>query len=73
MATNPIPALIKEQYYTKVFAGSGDLTANIPEPKVGYFYLDLSDGTLYAFEKMSTATPPQAVWNDVSGKITIAL
>lgn len=73
MTTSSIPPLIKEQYYTKVFAGSGDLTADIPDPKIGYFYLDMSDGTLYAFEKMDTSNPPQAVWNDVSGKITIAL
>ena len=65
MTANPIPPIIKEQYYTKVFAGDGDKTDDIPDPKIGYFYFDLSDGALYAYDGSD--------WNDVSGKITIAL
>ena len=65
MATNPIPALIKEQYYTKVFAGKGDLTDDIPDAQIGYFYLDASSGAIYAYD--GTA------WTDVSSTISIAL
>ena len=64
MATN-FPTLIKEQYYTKVFAGSGDLTDDIPDPKIGYFYLDASSGTVYAYDGTT--------WTDVSSVISLAL
>lgn len=68
MATNPIPALIKEQYYTKVFAGNVAPTTsgfNIPDPKIGYFYLDVTAAKIYAYNGTS--------WTDVSSAVSIAL
>ena len=59
------PALIKEQYYTKVFAGSGDSTDDVPDPQIGYFYLDVTSGTIYAYDGTD--------WNDVSSVISLAL
>lgn len=68
MTTNPIPPLIKEQYYTKVFAGNVAPTTsgfNIPGAKIGYFYLDVTAAKIYAYDGTT--------WTDVSGAISIAL
>ena len=65
MTSSTPPVLIKEQYYTKVFAGDGTDKDNVPDPKIGYFYLDISAATLYGYD--GTA------WVDVSSAVSIAL
>ena len=65
MTSTPPPALIKEQYYTKVFAGDGTDKDAVPDPKIGYFYLDVSDGTLYAYSG--------SAWVDVSSTVCLAI
>jgi len=65
MTSTPPPVVIKQNMYTTVYLGAGDATSQIPSPKLGYFYINATDGTAQVYDGTD--------WNDVSAGIVISI
>jgi len=59
------PTILKQNIYTTVYIGKGDLTTQIKGAKLGFFYVNATDGSVQCYDGSS--------WNDVSGNITITV
>ena len=59
------PVILKQNIYTTVYIGNGDLTSSIKGAKLGFFYVDATDGSVMCYDGSS--------WNDVTGNVTITV
>ena len=65
MTDTPPPVILKQNIYCTVYIGNGDLTDDIKGAKLGYFYVDATDGSVQCYDGSS--------WNDVTGNVTITV
>ena len=59
------PVILKQNIYTTVYIGKGDLTSSIKGAKLGFFYVDATDGSVQCYDGTT--------WNDVTGNVTITV